>query len=318
MTRKVGGKTIGMFEMRGTVMKASSVLLALLVLLLAAAGNAEVSVGGRAGAYLRLGVGVRAIGMGGAFTAISDDASASYWNPAGLARLDRIELNGMYSSLSLDRQHNFAGFAYPFKNIGTVSLSCVNLGMSEIEGRNDLGELNGSFSDNEMAFGFAYAKSISSIVSVGIGAKYLNHTLADNHAKGYGFDAGILANVWRMARIGICIQNIGAKMNWDTDSNHEDRIPITGRIGASVSTGRIPIIFAADLVRYEGLGEMQLCVGAEYRPMNSIWIRTGYAADEFAAGASIQVRTLQVDYAYAPDRNLDQGTVQRIGLSMKF
>lgn len=39
------------------------------------------------------GVGARAMGMGGAYTAVSDDISAIYYNPAGLAQIRRIEWN---------------------------------------------------------------------------------------------------------------------------------------------------------------------------------------------------------------------------------
>ena len=45
-----------------------------------------------------IGVGARAMGMSGAFTAVADDASAAYWNPAGLAQLESLEIQGMFGS----------------------------------------------------------------------------------------------------------------------------------------------------------------------------------------------------------------------------
>ena len=48
--------------------------------------------------YLRMGVGARALGMGGAFTAIADDATAAYWNPAGLVKIEHIEATFMYAA----------------------------------------------------------------------------------------------------------------------------------------------------------------------------------------------------------------------------
>ena len=51
--------------------------------------------GGQAGAFLRYGIGARAMGMGGAFVAVSDDASGLYWNPAGLVGAQRLEISSM-------------------------------------------------------------------------------------------------------------------------------------------------------------------------------------------------------------------------------
>ncbi len=45
------------------------------------------------GSPIPIGAGARALGMGGAFTAIADDATANTWNPAGMAQLERPELS---------------------------------------------------------------------------------------------------------------------------------------------------------------------------------------------------------------------------------
>ena len=78
---------------------------------------------GKAGAFLRVGVGARPLGMGGAFTAISNDVYGSYWNPAGLGQLNSVQLMGMYSLLTLDRTLNYAATAFPVKGMGTIGLS---------------------------------------------------------------------------------------------------------------------------------------------------------------------------------------------------
>ncbi|HPT47104.1 MAG TPA: UPF0164 family protein, partial [Candidatus Rifleibacterium sp.] len=62
---------------------------------------------GQAGAYLKMGVGARALGMGSAFTAVADDSTASFWNPAGLARLEKSEGSFMHADLTMDREYNF-------------------------------------------------------------------------------------------------------------------------------------------------------------------------------------------------------------------
>ena len=63
--------------------------------------------GGFAAPFLRMGLGARAISMGGAFTAVADDGFASYYNPAGLPYLTKRHFTSTYSFLSLDRQFHY-------------------------------------------------------------------------------------------------------------------------------------------------------------------------------------------------------------------
>jgi hypothetical protein len=70
---------------------------------------------GQAGAYLKMGVGARALGMGGAFTAIANDATAAFWNPAGLVQLDKKSISTMHTVLKLDRTYNFVNYVQPLK-----------------------------------------------------------------------------------------------------------------------------------------------------------------------------------------------------------
>lgn len=53
------------------------------------------------------GVGIRAIGMGGAFTGLANDYSAAYWNPAGLGQIKRMELTGSFNSLAYESETEY-------------------------------------------------------------------------------------------------------------------------------------------------------------------------------------------------------------------
>jgi len=91
--------------------KVLSILLAIAVSLPLLAEDAS----GQAGAYLKMGVGARALGMGGSFTAIADDGTAAFWNPAGLVQLNKKSISTMHTVLKLDRTYNFLNYIQPLK-----------------------------------------------------------------------------------------------------------------------------------------------------------------------------------------------------------
>jgi len=151
--------------------------------------------GGQPGAFLRLGVGARAMSMGGAFTALANDPSASYWNAAGLGALKYTEFMGTYAFLSMDRRYNYASFAFPIRYFGTIGVSWINLNVGELEGRDLSGRVTGTFSNSENAYVVSLGIPLLSSIYLGLSAKYLTHSLELYTSTGFGVDAGILIKV---------------------------------------------------------------------------------------------------------------------------
>jgi hypothetical protein len=83
--------------------------------------------GGTPGRFLNFGVGGRAMAMGGAYYGISDDATAAYWNPAGLAQVQRKELTTMQATLFLQTKLTYFSYAHPTKGGSTFALSMTQL-----------------------------------------------------------------------------------------------------------------------------------------------------------------------------------------------
>lgn len=87
--------------------------------------------------YLKVPVGARAVGMGGAFTAVADDATAAYWNPAGLSFLTYKEVYFQHASMfSAAVQYNYGSLALPLKKEGdlrpALAISLIQLGVGDI------------------------------------------------------------------------------------------------------------------------------------------------------------------------------------------
>ncbi len=182
--------------------------------------------------FLRIGVGARSAALGNAFTALSNDASAFYWNPAGLPSAGRLAFQidhvPMFNGLA---QYNAANATFSLRQNNAVSLAWIRLGVDDIpryaplEGTRmerlttgqyrSTGQSLGSFSDAEDALFLSFGKKISfdlglglpsaMIVlpiemSFGLTGKFIHHKLDDNAGSGQGLDAGFLLRAVSRAR----------------------------------------------------------------------------------------------------------------------
>ena len=116
--------------------------------------------------FLTLGVGARALAMGGAGTALSDNAYAPYWNPAGLGQLTRYEVSFMHSTLNGEDAYDFVSYIHPLKKRGAIGISWLRVGVDDIPitslpvvsrpvGPTNRPEVVGSFNNTDNAFLFA-------------------------------------------------------------------------------------------------------------------------------------------------------------------
>jgi hypothetical protein len=116
---------------------------------------------GTAGAqFLKIGVGARAVGMGETFVAVADDASAIWWNPAGVARItadgeSHLTLN--HSTWPADISHEFFGYAFTYGGLpGSWAFSSTVLQMDPIAVRPFAYRLSGIGSSRLRNFDFTH------------------------------------------------------------------------------------------------------------------------------------------------------------------
>jgi len=179
-------------------------------------------VGTTGAAFLKIGVG-RSTAMGDAFVAIADDASASYFNPAGLAQVRRqVALN--HVDWIADVNHENLAIVLPMTNFGTVAFTVTALTMGDIEQttidnpntvtREDEGT-GLFFGASDMAFAASYARIITDKLAFGFTAKVVSQTVWDMSASAVGFDLGLLYNTgFRSLRIGAAITNYGTQLSY--------------------------------------------------------------------------------------------------------
>jgi hypothetical protein len=92
----------------------------------------SVNAGGEPGAFLQWGAGARSLGMGRAFLAVSDDASATYWNPAAMVQMDQKEIMGLQATLFQGTAFSFFSYVNPTR-VGVWGINMTKLSAGGFE-----------------------------------------------------------------------------------------------------------------------------------------------------------------------------------------
>ena len=165
--------------------------------------------------FLKIGVGPRGTGMGGAFVAHVNDVTSLYWNPAGITQITSLEVGASITDWILDIQHNFLGVVYPLGKAGSIGLHFISLSMGDMEKTTPLHpEGTGAyFSASDLALGITYARQLTDRFSVGLTAKFINETISFSSANTFAIDAGTQFDTgFRGLKVGMSISNFGGKM----------------------------------------------------------------------------------------------------------
>ena len=179
-------------------------------------------VGTTGAAFLKIGVG-RSTARGDAFVAIADDASASYFNPAGLARVSRqVQLN--HVNWIADINHENLAIVLPMTSFGTLALTVTALTMGDMEQTTidnpstRIREDDGTglfFGASDMALAVSFARIITDKLSFGVTAKAVQQTIWDMSASALGFDLGLFYNTgFKSLRIGAAVTNYGTQLSF--------------------------------------------------------------------------------------------------------
>lgn len=306
--------------------------------------------------FLEIEAGSRAVGMGSAFVAVANDATALYWNVAGISRLKQNELVFIHTAWIADINYNFVVGTFSMGSLGTLGFSVTSLSTAEMKVRTvDKPEGTGErFNVGDLAMSAAYARNLTDRFSIGLNAKYIRQNIWHMGATGFAFDIGTLFTTqFAGMKIGMSITNFGGKLqmlgkdafvNYDlapTQEGSNDRIP------ASLKTDKfpLPLLFrvglALDILK-SGSNHLTVAIdaahpnnnteyvnlGMEYSLSNRVYLRTGYknlfmqdSEEGLTLGAGLRHRitrsaTLKIDYSYQDFGRLINA--QRFALALEF
>ncbi len=276
-------------------------------------------------AVLKAGVGARPLGMGGAFTAVSDNADSPYWNPGALGFVKHNEITTMQTKLSTDADHYYLSYIQPALG-GTLGVSWIQVGMgnivetsAEVDVNNEVIDL-GVFSYFSNAYFLSFGRKISDILSFGVTAKYLTADMMDieeGQASGYSVTPGILMKLTvndNELRLGLKLDELINQQSWGTGT--VEQVPPRVRVGLAYRLPN-PGLFALDLSQLLKTGyAAEAACGYEWE-RDGLSFRVGYR-DGLTAGAGFEVGHTRVDYAYVTQRDLTKENVHRISLTGKW
>ena len=285
-------------------------------------------VGTYAAQFLKIGVSARATGMGGAFTAVANDATSIYWNPAGMVEMTRtqVTMNTVVWPADIDVYFAGATFNTPYFP-GTFGISARALAMDPQEERT-IYQPTGtkrSFDAGDMSFGLSYGTYFTDRFSAGITTHFIHMGLADKSVETLAFDFGLIYRIGIQGmRLGMMVQSLGGEVDFD---DRASKLPTNFRVGLAVDAYRrgAHTLLASGEFQHPVDNAERMNVGMEYSFNQFFILRSGYNinydSQGLAWGVGFKIDTSQtsdigIDYAWEDLGFL--GTTHRFTLNFSY
>ena len=327
-------------------MKRQLTILSLILILIPYTTNAQlfpVLGGQRAGIstaqFLKIGVGGRASALGDAFVAVANDASALYWNPAGLVQFQENQVMFSHNSWVVDINHEFIGAVYHLDETNSFGLSVTSLTMQDMKVTTEFAPFGTGeyFGVSDFGIGITYARKMTEQFSFGGTVRYIEITLDKLKMRGVMIDLGTY--YWTglgSTRFAVAVSNFGNQLAPDGEvvligkrkkSDWQSFSPPTiFRIGFAFE----PIeneehkLTTSFQLNHPNDNSENVVTGLEYSWNKMLFIRGGYKlnVDEqdfsFGAGVNIPVSVANVNFDYAYSRFSRLGSAHRLSIILGF
>ena len=201
--------------------------------------------GTTAAPFLSISEGARATAMGSAFVAVSDDRSAFFWNPAGLAKIDGVGVLFDHTNWFADLSYNYVAASYNLGGMGTVGFSFLSssygdMKVTTVEAPEGTGQI---FSVKDVSLSVGYALNLTDNFAIGFNPKVIYQSIWEASAVGFAMDLGVQYRTpFDGIMLGMSISNFGTKMQMQGNSTlviydpDQTTTGNNGKIAANLST----------------------------------------------------------------------------------
>jgi len=313
-------------------------------------------VGTSAATFLEIGVGARAVGMGGSYVAVANDASALYWNPAGIAWVNSVQSEMMHTEWLAGTKFDFVGLAVPvafFRSSFGVSFTSLDYGESPVRTVDRPEGTGERYGAHDFAVGLTYAVALTDRFSFGITGKYISQRIWSEAGNTMAVDLGVFYNtMFEGLKLAAAISNFGGEIGLsgrhlttihdpDIRIANFDRVPVDYKVGSYP----LPLLFRVGISYQKQFGQFgdillamdvlhpsntteSINLGMEYGFGNMFYCRAGYqnlferdSINGLTLGGGIDYYLagrmgIRVDYAWS-DWGILENT-QRFSLGLVF
>ena len=300
-----------------------------------------------AGETFSVGVGARALGMGGAAVAVAGDVTSGYWNPASLVDVERTEIGLMHSErFGGVVNYDYLGMARPLGRDAALGLTLIRQGVSNIpvtrlidperppfyvEADTLVLNIEDLRVDNSAEYQLALTcgRQWSEALDLGASIKFIYKDVVGENGYGAGLDAGARWALSQEFSAGLKLQDLTLTPLVWSNGSVETILP-SARLGFAwfrpLRNSTTLLVAADGVTLFEGrdfaaqLGSafvsVDFAVGAEVWMAERIAMRAGLDIGELTAGASLRLGRIDLDYAFR--RQADFDDTHRLGLRLEL
>jgi len=317
-----------MVKMVQLILKFAKVLSAVFVSMLFTLEVFAGSPGTSAAQFLKIDVGARPVGMGGASVALAKDIDALYYNPAGLVGL---KTGGGGATLSHTvwlegTSVEYVGFGYKFSKSIALGLAATMFNSGSMDKTDNTGANIGTFGMTSTVIAPVVSMRVSKSVAIGISAKMIQESIDNASGSTFGVDVGgLIKNIGGNKRIclGFVVQNAGSGLKVDKETSS---LPMNIKVGTGYNLDKLNLGVDISMPSDEGVGVNLGCEYALFQDAaGGLYARAGVATAKMAdlgamgglaLGVGYNTKVVKFDYAFSPAGDL--GTAHRVSMGLNF